>query len=93
MKPLKIRSLWWLARPTVGLLMISCVAWVGPGPGLFLWTALTGVMFFIGTPVLQLALLRTAKLKGCYAAVCIAALATVTCCAAIAWMSGAFDFW
>src|SRR5471030_1821104 len=93
MKSLTMRSLWWLTGPTVGLLLIACVGWVGPGPGLFLWAALAGIMFFIGTPLLQLALIRSPKLKGRYAAACIGALATVTCCAAIAWVSGAFDFW
>jgi len=57
------------------------------------WAAFTGFIFVAGTPVLQLALLRTAKLRGQYAAISATALATVTCCAAIAWASGAFDFW
>jgi len=87
------RALWWLTGPTVGILVVACVGWVGAGPGLFFWAAFTGLIFLVGTPVLQLALLRIAKLKGRYAAVCAIALATVTCCAAIAWTSGAFAFW
>ena len=93
MRPSKILPLLWLTGPAVGLLLIACVGWMGPGPGLFLWAALATLMFFVGTPALQFALLRSSRLKGRYAAVCIAALATVTCCAAIAWVSGAFDFW
>lgn len=94
MKPSTMRSLWLLTGPTIGLLLIACVGWVGPGPGLFLWASLAGqFFFFIGMPALQLALRRSPKFKGRYAAACIVALATVTCCAAIAWVSGAFDFW
>lgn len=93
MKPSIVRSLWWLTGPTVGILLFAWVGWAGAGPGLSFWAAFTGLIFLVGVPVLQLALIHTTRLKGRYAAVSILALATATCCAVIAWVSGAFASW
>jgi hypothetical protein len=87
------RSLLWLAGPAVAILLIAFFGWAGPVPGLFFWAAFTGLIFLVGTPILQLALLHTSKFEGRHATACGVALATATCCAAAAWLSGAFNFW
>ena len=93
MSPSTSHTLWWLAGPGIGIFLVASFAWTGLGPGLFFWATFTGLTFVVGTPILQLALLRTARLRGQHAAVCAAAIAIVACCAAIAWTSGAFAFW
>jgi hypothetical protein len=93
MKPSFVRSLWWLTGPSIAVLLLAWVGWARVGPGLSFWAAFAGLSFLVGVPLLQLALLQIARLRGRYAAVCAVALATATCCAAIAWVSGAFAAW
>jgi predicted permease len=93
MTPSTHRALWWLAGPTVGILVVAWVAWLGTGPGLAFWAVFSGLIFLVGTPLMQFALLRTPKLRGQHAAVGVVALSAIACCAAIAWTSGAFAFW
>jgi len=75
------------------MLLFVWVGWAGAGPGLSFWAAFSGLIFLVGVPILQFALIDTTRLKGRYAAVSILALAAATCCAEVAWVSGAFAFW
>jgi len=93
MGSLGTRQLWWIAGPTVAALLIGCVSWIGPGPGLFFWAAAAALMYFVITPAIQLGLVRSSKFKGRHAAAGSLALSGVTVCAVVLWVSGMFAFW
>ena len=93
MSPQTLRSLYWLPGPVLAISLVAFAVLGRAGPGFVIFSALAGLALMLAAPLIQLALLATARFRGRYGAACAVAIAAVLLGAAVPLLLGVFSFW
>jgi hypothetical protein len=92
MPPKVERTALWLAGPMLAIALVAFAVIGHGGPGFFFLSVAAGAALMLGAPILQFALLRTAKYKGRQGAACAVALVLIVAGMSIPVFLGVFNF-
>lgn len=83
----------WLPGPLLAVGMVSLAFMYNVGPGALVMVLVLSVCLLVGAPIVQLALVRTARFRGRHVAASVAVIGGLFTVVLVAALTGVFSFW